>query len=97
VNKPKAKYQIEDTFKVTGRGAVFAGTIIEGAIGLNDLIEFDFRDDMLKRRIIGIESIRSIPEKKNIGILIECKDEAEINELRNWDPNYTLAQVYDRE
>lgn len=34
----KAKCQIEDTFKVTGRGVVFTARILEGIVNLADLI-----------------------------------------------------------
>ncbi len=97
MSKLKAKYQIDNTFKVTGRGVVFAGIIIEGAIRPNDLIEFEFRGEILKRKITGVESIRPISEKTSTSILIECKDEVEIDELRNWTPNHTVAKIYDSE
>lgn len=95
MNEPKAKYQIDDTFKVTGRGVVFAGKILEGIINLGDLIEFEFNGESLRRKITGIEGIRSTPEKPNTGILIECKDGSEIDELRSWNPDGTIVKVYD--
>ncbi|MBO3697720.1 hypothetical protein [Roseivirga sp. E12] len=97
MSSPKATYQIEDTFKITGRGIVFAGKIMEGIVNLSDIIEFEFNGELIRRRITGIEGIRSTPEKPNIGILIECPDDNEINVLREWNPNFTIAKIFDKE
>lgn len=97
MSKPKATYQIEDSFKITGRGIVFAGKIIEGIVNLNDIIEFEFNRELIRRRIIGIEGIRSTLEKPNTGILIKCINESEIDELLEWNPNFILAKIFDKE
>ena len=93
----KAKYHIDDTFLITGRGIVFAGYIIEGEISLGDYIEFCVFNKKLLRKIVGIEGIRiAQPTKVNTGLLIKCRDESEIKELRKIKPsslNSTIKQI----
>jgi hypothetical protein len=90
-----AKYLIADTFKITGRGLVFAGYITEGLISTGDTIEFVALSSIFQRRIIGIEGItKSQPDKVNTGLLIKCDNEVEIDELRNWKPENEIATIY---
>ena len=90
-----AKYSIADTFKITGRGLLFAGYIIEGTISIGDTIEFTAFGTLRQRRIIGIEGIRkSQPDRVNTGLLIECNNLHEIDELRNWKPEKIEAVIY---
>ena len=78
-NKPTAKYQIADTFKITGRGLVFAGQIIDGQISLGDYIDFPFKNELRRRKITGIEGMTTAhPEKVNTGLLIKCNNPEEI-------------------
>ncbi|TCI91797.1 hypothetical protein [Tenacibaculum sp. M341] len=91
----KAKYQISDTFNITGRGIVFAGVILEGEISIGDYIEFNVFDKVFKRKIIGIEGIASSQiTKMNTGLLIQCTDDKEIQELRKWTPKDIVGFVY---
>jgi len=90
-----AKYLIVDTFKIEGRGIVFAGYITEGLVSPGDTIEFIAFDRLRKRKITGVEGIRkSQPDKVNTGLLIKCNSNAEIDELRNWQPSNHLAIIY---
>ncbi len=90
-----AKYQISDTFKITGRGIVFAGFILDGTISIGNDIEFLVYDKVFKRKITGIEGItKSQPTNVNTGLLIQCTDEKEIDELRKWIPENTTAIIY---
>jgi hypothetical protein len=90
-----AKYIIADTFKISGRGLVFAGYITEGLVSIGDTIEFIVFSTLFQRRIIGIEGItKSQPDKINTGLLIECYNDDEIDELRNWKPDNVVAVVY---
>ena len=93
--KPTAKYQIADSFKITGRGLVLTGYITEGVVSVGDTIEFVAYNTLFQRKITGIGGIRkSQTDKVNTGLLIECKDEAEIDELRNWKPENAIAVIY---
>lgn len=94
MTKKVATYQISDTFKITGRGIVFAGFILDGVVSIGDCIEFSTEDKILKRKITGVEGITfSQPNRVNTGLLIECENEQEIEELRNWEPQNTTATI----
>jgi translation elongation factor EF-Tu-like GTPase len=88
------KYRIKDTFKITGRGLVLAGYIEEGVVSVGDYIEFTVFDKKIKRKITGVEGIRKAnPDKTNTGLLIECENENEIDELRQWRPKDDIGLV----
>ncbi len=89
-----AQYVIAETFKITGRGLVFAGHITDGVISIGDTIEFVAKNKLYQRKIIGLEIVRKLqPSKVNAGLLIECENEEEIDKLRVWYPNNCLATV----
>lgn len=93
--KPIAKFKIADTFKITGRGLVFAGEIIEGEINHGDMIEFIFSGQTKLRKIKGIELIRRVDGNVNtIGLLIACTDQNEIDELKGHMAVNQIALVY---
>jgi translation elongation factor EF-Tu-like GTPase len=93
--KVKAKFKIKDTFVITGRGLVLAGAIEDdGTIAPGDYIEFNAYGTMRKRRINGVSGIRKAADDSlNIGLLIDCLNEAEIIELRKWRPVDEPAMV----
>lgn len=91
----KAKFRINDTFIITGRGLVFLGKIDQGLILTGDFIEFEAFQIKRRRKIKGVE-FTSTPNNDlniSIGLLIECKDQNEIDELRGWKPNGELAVI----
>lgn len=92
---PTAKYFIAETFRITGRGLVFAGYVKEGDIYPGDVIEFAAFNLKRQRTILGVEGVYSSkPGKINTGLLIRCIDEAELEELRNWKPNGEIGFIY---
>lgn len=94
-----AKYQIEETFKITDRGIVFTGTILDGEfteIRIGNWLTFQFNNEIIERKIIGIDAMRATSEKPNIGILIKCIDANEIEALQNWNPKATIAKVFEK-
>ena len=92
--KKRSTYQINDTFRITGRGIVFAGNISSGLVNIGDLIEFNFEGNLLRRKITGIEGIRSLKAENNCGLLIESISEQEIENLKTWEPNGIQANIY---
>jgi len=46
-----ATYQIHDTFRITGRGIIFSGNILDGEFMTGDFIKFDFNGQILLRKI----------------------------------------------
>jgi translation elongation factor EF-Tu-like GTPase len=93
--KKRSTYQINDTFRITGRGIVFVGNISEGLVSIGNWIEFDFNGTKIKRKITGIEGIRSIKEENNCGLLIETLDDKEVDELKKWQPNGQTALIFE--
>lgn len=89
-----AKYQIGDTFKITGRGIVLTGKVLEGEIRIGHSMKFLFNNDSIERIITGIEGVRATIAKPNTGILIKCLNDNEIDELRDWHPNLTIAEIF---
>ena len=90
----QTKYRITDTFKITGRGLVLAGYIEQGEVSPGDYIEFTMASKRRKRKIIGVEGIRTANvTTSNTGLLIECEDENEINELREWRPKDDVGMI----
>ena len=88
-----AKYYINDTFFITDRGIVFVGYIVEGFVKPGSYIEFPAFNQILVRKIIGVESINSKNPKTTNGLLIQCKDEIEMKELRNLKPSKITAII----
>jgi len=98
VQQPIAKYFIADTFKITGRGLVFAGHIIEGEVSPGDILEFTAFDTVIYRKIIGVDYSRTPGAlKENVGILIRCESEDEIDKLRNTKQNNQVALIFKSE
>lgn len=92
----KAVYNIKDTFKITGRGLVFAGTIVDGNFNTGDYIAFSADKQLKIRKIKAIELVHSIQRNpSNAGLMIQCENETEIDELRAWRPFNEIACIYD--
>jgi translation elongation factor EF-Tu-like GTPase len=98
VDKPTAKYKITDTFKITGRGLVFTGTVLEGNVNSGDSIEFTVLGKVRHRQISGISLVsRPTQNQNDISLLIKCVDENEIDELRNWTPENSIGLIYKKD
>lgn len=92
-----ATYQIHDTFRITGRGIVFSGNILDGEFMTGDFIKFDFNGQILERKIKGVDAgMRVVEGKPNVGVMIESSNEQEIDDLRKWNPNLTIGKIYSK-
>jgi translation elongation factor EF-Tu-like GTPase len=88
--KTIAIVQLEDKFYVSDKGIIIIGKIVEGDIEIGNYIEFKCNNEVLKRKIILIDSFYPSlsdrhPSKNNmnLGMLIECLDkdeETKVNE-----------------
>ena len=88
-------YFIDGVFQLRGRGIVFSGNIVAGIVELGSYIHLLIKDESKAYRIIGVEGIRhSQPQKVNTGLLIECKDEAEADVLKQAMLNGTTANIW---
>ena len=90
------KFKIDAAFKITGRGLALAGDITEGAIQPGDLLEFTAFDKVRLRIITGVEYIRNTkhPKGEQIGLLIKCENDLEIEELLDWRSEGAIAAVW---
>ncbi|TFF38887.1 hypothetical protein [Mucilaginibacter psychrotolerans] len=95
--KIAGKFVITKTFKVTGRGIVFAGYIEDGSLSSGNTIEFVTPFYIWHRKICGVEGLLDPSASKiNTGLLIECRNEFEINELQEWEPENQVAVVFEK-
>jgi len=91
------QFFIGGIFKITDRGLFLAGNIQYGNASIGNIIEFSDGSELEYRKIIGIESIlKSSSKETNTGILIDCKDESEIEYFRNnIEPNQ-IATIFNQ-
>ncbi|MBA3682591.1 MAG: hypothetical protein H0W73_15740 [Bacteroidetes bacterium] len=95
MKQPTAKYKIADSFKITGRGLIFAGAIIDGEVNCGDMIEFIFSGQTRLRKIKSIEMIRTTNGSENtIGLVISCFDQKKIDELNGWISVNQIAIIH---
>jgi lactoylglutathione lyase len=91
-----ARYQIEETFRITNRGLVIIGTILNGVIHIDDEIIFTANGSIRNRLIKGIDAgMRRLPitEPAKVGLMLECINENEVDELRQWKPEGQIALI----
>ena len=102
--KVSRTFEIHDSFKISNRGIVLTGTVLtnenEIEINVGEKISFQYKNEKMVRKITGIEKVFGKPRfgnmyfnSQNIGILIECVDDAEIEKLGVWEPNKVLAEL----
>ncbi len=78
----KPQFKIIDTFKITNRGYVICGDIIDGIISIGDKLKLgnEFHE------IIGVEMIDNVREGiAFIGLLIPVFDDLKIDKIKNLD------------
>jgi len=92
--KEIAKVKIQETFKITYRGLVMVINILEGTFNRNDVIAFHFERNKITRKILSFSMGSRNRQEYFIGLNIECKNDEELEELRNWKPNKTIASIY---
>lgn len=90
----KAKFKIHDTFRITNRGIVLLGEIVEGLIQIGDCISFTVNETPWHKKIIGLDAgMRRPAGKPNTGLLLSYQDEEELNLLLNWKPNLQIGII----
>lgn len=90
-----AKFQIESVFEITGRGLVFAGRILDGLVSRGNQVEFKLNNNLLRRKITGIEEItHTNSEKVNFGLLIKCHSKEEIKKIKDSKEILSVVNIY---
>ncbi len=88
-----AKFEITDSFKITGRGIALCGFIQEGTISIGDEMTFNFNKKNITRKIKDLGGVRTVPPTPKMSIIIECQSELEIEELRQWEPGSVISMI----
>ena len=72
MDRIKAKFQIEDCFKITGRGHVLVGRIKSGVIISGNHVQFEHEGQVISKKVLGVEFFRTqfSERRDNIGILV---------------------------
>ena len=60
---PTCSFNIKGSFKITGRGLVICGNIVEGRIFINNYITFCIAQKEIKLKIKGFDFVDNIKEK----------------------------------
>ena len=73
-----ATFQIDGSFKVTGRGLVIYGDIISGTVRKENYISFTNQSQQIKLKIRSVGMIDNIPEKiAKVGLVFYYDNDAE--------------------
>jgi lactoylglutathione lyase len=92
-----ARFQIQDVFKIKGGGIVFDGAMLDGIIHVGDDILFLVNGVPRSRTVKEINSgmIRSLVDARatHVGVMIQCLDANEIDEMKQWKPNGQITFV----
>lgn len=76
--KPVGKFRIKGSFKVTGRGLVVIGDIIEGRVKVEDFVTLDTGHESITLKIGGVEMADNISTKEYfVGLTFVYKHEEE--------------------
>ncbi len=59
----KGAFEIEGSFKLTGRGLVIYGDIVEGTVKQDNFISFDNGQQKMKLKIKGVDFVDNIKER----------------------------------
>lgn len=62
-------FEIEDSFKITGRGLVILGDIVEGTVSVNNYVTFNDGLNEIKLRIKGVEIAHGVGGDRRISKL----------------------------
>jgi hypothetical protein len=94
-------FEINETFKITNRGIVLLGSFVSGIDSIQVYngykIAFYFNNEKIIRTIKGLDlSLRITPENPSLqsGILIQCENDEEIENLKNWSPKKVNAEIF---
>ncbi len=95
MKKAIALFEIHDSFRITGRGIVFCGYLLEGEFSIGDQLVFNFKGQVLRRKINGVDwNLRTTRKRPLMGVMIESIEEQEICNLRNWNPDNVVGEIY---
>jgi lactoylglutathione lyase len=90
LEKKIPRFKVIDIFKITNRGLVIVGDILEGTIKIGDLLILKNE----KYNIVGLEYVDKISERIfHIGLLTSITDEIEILKIKAMNLNGTIVEI----
>ena len=89
-----AKFKILTSFKMTRRGLLIVGDIIEGEIQVGNWITFKHDKTEFRREIAGIEMVDKILERiAHVGILLKYANDVEREEFAELRLEEQIAEI----
>ena len=87
----EVKFIVQDTFSITNRGFVLAGSILSGEIKINDILLINGETYFIK----AIEFVDRIGEStsSNVGIVIDLYNEAKIKKVKGILYNNSIVTI----
>jgi elongation factor Tu len=84
LREPFFEFRVEDTFWITGHGAIITGTVIKGAVRTGDVVTLKKASGESKKvKILGIEGFRKILKEalagENVGLKIAELDKSDFS------------------
>lgn len=89
-----ATFKILNVFKLRNRGLILAGERLDGQIQIGNDITFVVDGEIITKKIIDLSNFRTMPSSNQIGLLIQCENIKEIEEIKNtWKLNDTISTI----
>lgn len=89
-NQSKPRFNVKQIFKLTNRGLVISGEIVEGLIKIGDELNIQSKD----YEIIAVEMVDNIGENiAYIGLVIPVFDNEEIEKITDTNLNNTIIEI----
>ena len=90
------KFRIIDSFKITGRGLVARGEIIEGIVKVGSFATIRINSQNIVLHIRGVEAIDNISTKESwVGLILISNNEDEQKNIQNIKLEEQLVDIFD--
>jgi len=90
------KFRIIDSFKITGRGLVARGEIIEGIVKVGSFATIRINSQNIVLHIGGVEAIDNISTKESwVGLILIANNKDEQKNLQNVKLEEQLVDIFD--
>ncbi len=90
------KFKIIDSFKLTGRGLVAKGSILEGVVRIGSFTTLKINAKAFNLQISGVEFIDTISTREFwIGLMFTYDSESQLKEFENIKLEEQVAEIYE--
>ena len=90
------KFRIIDSFKITGRGLVARGEIIEGIVKVGSFATIRINSQDIVLHIRGVEYIDNISTKQSwVGLILISNNEDEQKNIQNIKLEEQIVDIFD--